>query len=120
MNTRKVLTIFNEKPAFSMYYFTLGRGKPRREIGALWFTYRGRILGYFRVKEVVCNVGQLPRLNRIDGEPSEWQIKRDRYVAICNPPFFRLRDHVYHGAFRGWHYFNFDSYTQTMEAKIPL
>lgn len=120
MHPRKVLTIFGPKQPFAAYYFTLGRGKPSQKIERLWFTYRGRVLGHFKVNEVVCNVGQLPKLRRIDGEPSEWQIKRDRYVAICEPPFFRLREKLYYDSFRGFRYFDFARFSETTEAKIAI
>jgi hypothetical protein len=122
MEPRKVLKIFADAHAgaFSMYYFTLGRGKPKQEVEHLWFTYRGRILGRFKVDEIVCNVGQLPPLRRIDGSESEWQIKRDRYVAICSPPFTRLKEKVYMGPFRGFHYFNFDEYVASMESRVAI
>jgi hypothetical protein len=118
MDPRKVLMIFGPKQPFGIYYFTLGRGKPQQEIEHIWFTYRGRVLGNFKVDHVVCNVGQIPQLRRIDGGGSAWQIKRDRFVAVCLPPFQRVREHVYHDSFRGWRYFNFEEYSQTLEAKI--
>jgi len=121
MDPRKVLQIFNEKePAFPNYYFTLGRGKPQREVGELWFTYRGRILGNFEVREIACNVGQFPPLRRIDGGESEWQIRRDNWVAVCDPPFHRLREKLYMGAFRGWHYFDVGAYRGTSESRIAI
>jgi hypothetical protein len=121
MEPRKVLTIFSERECFAEYYFTLGRGKPKQEIENLWFTYRGRILGHFRVDRIVCNTGDnIPKLRRIDGGESEWQIKRDRWVAICDPPFFRLKGHVWHDSFRGYRYFDLEAYRQTSESKIAL
>ena len=122
MQPRKVLQIFAEAgrgAAFSMYYFTLGKGKPQQEIERIWFTYRGRILGSFKVHDIVCNVGQLPKLRRIDGGESEWQIKRDRYVVVCSD-FKRLRERVFCDSFRGWHYFNFSDYCSTPESKIAI
>lgn len=120
MEPRKVLTIFGPKQPFAMYYFTLGRGQPKQEIKHLWFTYRGRILGHFEVEAVECNVGQFPPLRRIDGSPSEWQIKRDRWVAICRPPFHRLKERLYYGYFRGFHYFDIEAYRGTQESRIAI
>jgi hypothetical protein len=120
MDPRKVLRIFSEDCPFADFYFTLGRGKPRRAIDNLWFCYRGRILGYFKVREIVCNVGQLPRLCRLDGEPSAWQIKQGRFVAICDAPFHRLKERVYMDSFRGFHYFDFAAYSESSEAKIAI
>jgi len=111
--------IFNAN--FAVYYFTIGRGKPQREIERLYFTHHGRLRGYFKVREIVCNVGQLPKLRRLDGGESEWQIKLDHWVAICDPPFFWLPGKpVFMDSFRGFHYFNFDEYVQTPEAKIAI
>lgn len=51
----------------------------------------------------------------------EWQIKRDRYVAICPGPYVPLEgEHVYYDSFRGFHYFDLDSYRDTLEARIPI
>lgn len=120
MEPRKVLEIFSPKITFAVYYFTLGKGKPSQHIDNLYFTYCGRILGHFAVKEIVCNVGQLPRLRRIDGGESEWQIKRDRYVAICDPPFTRLKEKLYYGSFRGFRYFSIAEYRESPESHIAL
>jgi len=106
---------------FAIYYFTLGRGCPKqRGVTELWFTHRGRILGHFEIERIVQNAGQLPKLTSMDGEPSGWQIKPDRWVAVCRPPFHLLEETVYHEAFRGWRYFNLDKYRGTLAAKIPL
>lgn len=102
------------------YYFTLGRGKPQREIARIWFTHRGRMLGSFKIERLVINDGSLPKLTRIDGGESEWQIKPDRWVAICSPPFEWLEEEIYHEAFRGWHYFDLASYKETPDARINL
>jgi hypothetical protein len=73
------------------------------------------------VREVVCNLGDnIPKLHRIDGGESEWQIKRDHWVAICDPPFVRLKDHVWHDSFRGFRYFSLEAYLQTPESRIAI
>jgi hypothetical protein len=116
-----VAQIFSEKtPPFCKFYFTLGRGRPKQPIEKVWFTYRGRILGWFEVEALVVNDGSLPRLNRLDGGESEWQIKKDAYVLICNPPCHRCGDRVFHEPFRGWRYFNYAAYSSTMAAKVRL
>lgn len=110
--------MFSEKsPAFCRYYFALGRGRPKQEVDRLWFTYLGRIIGYFRVDEIVVNDGTLPRLNRLDGTPGEWQIAKDAYVAICNPPAVRLKDRVFMDGFRGFRYFDIDEYRKTPDSR---
>jgi hypothetical protein len=109
------------KANWPTYYFTLGRGKPSQTIERLWFTHHGRVRGWFKVLAVECNVGQFPPLRRIDGGVSEWQIQRDRWVAICEPPFhWQQGVPVFMDSFRGWHYFNFDEYVQSPEAKIAI
>jgi hypothetical protein len=122
MDARKVLTIFSEKkPAFPNYYFTLGRGRPKQEVERLFFTYRGHILGHFDVREIVRNIpGTLPYLHRIDGGPSDWQIKPYNWVAVCDPPFHRLKDKVFHDGFRGFHYFDLDVYRNTPESRMAI
>jgi hypothetical protein len=121
MAPRKVLQIFSARDTFAVYYFTIGRGKPKQEIDKLWFTYRGRILGHFDVTEVVCNLGDnIPKLRRIDGGDSEWQIKRDHWVAICDPPFFRLREKLFYSSFRGFRYFDIDQWRERPESRINV
>jgi putative heme degradation protein len=83
------------------FYFTNGRGKPKEQITRLWFTYHGRILGSFRVLEIVQNDGtNIPKLYKLSslksGEPevSDWQIKLDAWVAVCDE-FIKLRERLY-------------------------
>lgn len=104
-------------PPFHRYYFTLGRGTPQAKVERLWFTYQGRIIGWFPVTEIIVNVGQIPALNRLDGGESEWQIKKDARVAICIPPCRRLKGRIFMSGFRGWRYFNIDEYRETVEAR---
>lgn len=120
MPRRKVLAIFRSQ--FALFYFVLGKGKPQRPIEHLWFTHQGEILGRFAVREIVCNVGQLPKLRSLEDRESEWQIKRDRYVAICPGPFAPTPspEPVYHDSFRGFRYFDFHEYSQTIESRIAL
>lgn len=125
------------KPCWTWYFFTLGCGRPGkanlggdlefcgvrngwRGVDELWFTHRGIVLGHFSVICIIQNVGQLPPLTTMDGEPSEWQIKPDRWVAVCNPPFVPLRERICHEAFRGWRYFDLEAYRGTLSAKVRL
>lgn len=118
VDARTVAKLFSESsPPVCQFFFTLGRGKPRLTIERLWFTYQGRILGWFQVDRVVVNDGTLPRLTRLDGGESEWQIKKDRWVAVCSPPCHRIRERVFHDPFRGWRYFDFESYRSTVDAR---
>lgn len=107
---------------FCNYYFTLGRGRPRRPdpVTQLYFTHQSVIIGNFEIKEIVRNEGQLPPLTTLDGEPSEWQIKPDRWVAVCQPPFHRLADKIYHTGFQGWRYFDLAAYAATLDSKVRL
>jgi len=118
MPPRKVLEVFGHD--WGRFYFTLGRGKPQKPINELYYTHRGRILGSFEIGEIVQNVGQLPKLTAIDGTESEWQIKGDRWVAICPPPFHRLKEKLYHDGFRGWRYFDLEAFRKTIDAKVRL
>lgn len=107
---------------FCLYYFTLGRGRPQRPdpVTQIYFTHRGVIIGHFEIEEIVQNKGQLPLLTTLDGEPSDWQIQPDRWVAVCRPPFHRLEEETFHTGFRGWRYFDLKAYTGTLESKVNL
>jgi hypothetical protein len=102
------------------FYFVIGRGKPKRAIDRLFFTHRGVILGHFEIAEIVQNAGQLPRLRSISGETSEWQIRGDSWVAICDPPFHFLQERVCHSGFRGFRYFDLQAYRRTWESKVRI
>lgn len=118
MDSKVVAELFSkDNPPFCEFYFTLGRGRPQQSIERLWFTYQGRIIGWFAVNRIVVNDGTLPHLSRIDGGESEWQIRKDAKVAICKPPCHRLKDRVFMSGFRGWRYFNFDEYSLTSESR---
>ena len=119
VNPRKVAEMFYGEP-FGTYYFALGRGKPKQNIERLWFTYRGRILGCFKIERIIVNDGNLPRLRSLSGEESEWQIKPDAYVAICSPPCEKPGHRAFMTGFRGWRYFDVDKYTQTPESRMRL
>lgn len=120
MSREKVLRIFRMRG--TEFYFVVSRGKPSQAIERLWYTHQGEIVGCFSVREVVCNVGQLPKLRSLEDRESEWQIKRDRWVAICPGPFTPTPgdEPVFHDSFRGFHYFNFGEYSQTMESRIAI
>jgi hypothetical protein len=109
------------KPCWTTYYFTLGRGRPKQsDPDKLYFTHKGIIIGFFNVVEIVQNVGQLPKLTNMDGDPSAWQIKPDAWVAVCRPPFFLLEKKIYHEGFQGWRYFNFVAYSRTIASKLRI
>jgi hypothetical protein len=109
------------KPCWTTYYFTLGRGRPKRYTpDHLYFTHKGRLLGHFAIMEIVQNVGQLPLLTNMDGDPSAWQIKGDAWVAICQPPFVLLKKKIFHDGFQGWRYFDLETYSQTIGAKLRI
>lgn len=118
MERRKVKKIFNSPVA--MFYFTLGLGKPQRAIENLWFTHRGELLGRFAVREIVCNVGQLPKLRSLENRESEWQIKPDRWVAICPGPFAKTPspEPIYYDSFRGFRYFDFHKWCENIESRV--
>jgi hypothetical protein len=120
-NARAVVEVFRQrKNTFATYYFTLGRGMPQKPIDRLWFTWRGRILGSFVVDHIAVNDGSFPRLRRLDGEESAWQIKPDARVAICIEDCQPLKERLYMGGFRGWRYFDIDAYRETPASRFPL
>lgn len=118
MPAKKVLEVFGHD--WGHFYFTLGRGRPKVTPSELWYTHHGRILGWFTIGEIVQNVGQLPKLCSLSGEESPWQIKGDRWVAICPPPFHRISERLYHESFRGWRYFDIEKHRGTLSAKVRL
>lgn len=120
MPPRKVLEVFTHD--WGNFYFTLGRGKPALETlpDEIWFTHRGRILGHFKISKIVRNEGQLPKLRSLSGEASEWQIKPDNWVAICEPPFIRLKEKLYFTGFRGWRYFDLAKHRGSLDSKVQL
>jgi hypothetical protein len=119
MHPRRVLEVFTHD--WGSFYFTLGRGKPQKELERLWFTHRGRILGSFQVDQLIQNnETNIPKLASISGEESEWQIKPDRYVVICDHKFVRLKEKLYYQPFRGWHYFSLESWRGNEESKINV
>lgn len=115
----RVLEVFNHE--WGTFYFTLGKGKPSKPVDELWYTHKGEILGYFKVEEIIRNLGDnIPKLTSISGEESEWQIKLMNYVAICRPPFFTAPERTYHDGFRGWHYFDFSTHANSPYSKVRL
>ena len=119
MPQKRVLEAFNNEWGGQLY-FTLGRGKPKQKIDQIYFTHCSRILGHFDIVKIVRNEGQLPKLRRISGEESEWQIKPDSYVAICEPPFHLLEERLYYSGFRGYRYFSIEEYRNSLDAKVRL
>jgi hypothetical protein len=120
MPRSKVLEIFTHDWG-GCFYFALGRGKPQQEITQLYFTHRGEIIGHFDILKLVQNDGSLPKLRSLSDAESQWQIKPDRWVAVCAPPFHRLpRPRLYYPAHRGWHYFSLEEYKGTLESKVRI
>lgn len=118
VTARVTARLFSEtNPPFVKFYFTLGRGRPHQQIDRIWFTYQGRILGYFHIETIVVNDGTLPRLRSIENEESEWQIRKDAKVAICSSPCVRLRERLFMDGFRGWRYFDVDAYRAVPESR---
>lgn len=118
MCPKKVREIFTND--WGRFYFVIGRGKPSRPIDRLFFTHRGVILGHFDISIIIQNVGQLPKLRSLSDRESEWQIKGDSWVAICDPPFHFLSEKIFHSGFRGFRYFDLQAHRGTMEAKVRL
>lgn len=111
----------------AVYFFVFGRGRPKERVENLWFTFRGRVLGWFEVVEVKANVGDLydfvtgKECRTMEGTPVTtpgWHPKLGVYLAICRPPFHLLKSRLYLAGFRGWRYFDFLSYRLTPEAKL--
>jgi hypothetical protein len=114
-----VAKIFSFNAPWTHFYYTLGRGKPTRPLERIWFTYQGRILGSFNILEVVQNDGSLPKLQRLDGGESDWQIRKDYWVAICNG-FTKAPDRRFMSGFRGFRYFDWEEYTATPDSRMRI
>jgi hypothetical protein len=118
MSRKKTLEVFTHD--WGRFFFTLGRGKPKKTVDRIYFTHCGRIIGSFAVGEIVINNGDLPKLRSLSDQESEWQIKPDRWVAICPPPFTKLSERLYHEGFRGWHYFDLEEYRGYLSSKVRI
>lgn len=118
VSAKTVAKVFSPSaPAFSRYYFSLGRGKPKQAIERMWFTYGGRILGWFEVEEIVCNDGSIPPLKRLDGGESGWQFKPDVWLAVCAPPCRRIPERLFYEPFRGWRYFDLEAWRGNFDSR---
>ena len=134
VSARTSLAMFSEDtPPYQTFFFTLGRARPKQLLpniscepewvptgDKLWFTYKGHIMGSFDIVWVMQNDGTLPRLNRLDGGESDWQFKRDAWIAICRPPCHRLKERVFYQGFRGFRYFDLGAYRELPESRINL
>jgi hypothetical protein len=108
--------LFHIEPG-GLFYFTLGRGKPKQEIEKLWFTYCGRIIGYFRVLKIVTDDEVPDDLHFISEPKKHWAPRKHRWVAVCKSGCVRAPVRVFMGGFRGWRYFDFEAYRGTPEAR---
>jgi hypothetical protein len=100
------------------FYFTLGRGMPQQQLRNLYWTHRGRIVGHFRIRDIVQNIGQFPTLHAISDWSKEWRVKPDTWVTLCEPPFYPLRERLFFPGFRGWRYFDLEKHRGTLDAKV--
>jgi hypothetical protein len=117
MDPRKVLRIFNG-PVFDYYYYSLGRGKPKTRPEAIWFTYRGKILGQLPIVAIIQNDGTLPPLWSVENPEKRWEFRPGVWIAIAHPPMKRLHGTYYYAGFRGWRYFDFEVYRKSLDARM--
>ncbi len=113
-----VLNVFTH--TWGRLWFSLGRGKPKSGPRRLYYTHQGQIIGHFDVEAVVINDGSLPKLRSITDKVSEWQFKPDVWIAVCPQPFHPLEEKLFHEGFRGWRYFDLESYRLTEDARWRL
>jgi hypothetical protein len=125
MPRAKVLRIFAMRG--TLFYFVVSRGKPKQAIEHLWFSHQDEVIGRFDVREIVCNVGQLPKLRSLENRESEWQIKLDRWVAICPGPFQPTKnlwmpgdEPIFYGSFRGFRYFSLETWLDNPMSRVDL
>jgi len=121
-----------------LYYFTLGRGRPKQPVERLYFTFQGMVIGWFDVENIVANVGEWAdfvgggttmeqstgrqRAVNIykDREGSTWTPKLGVWLVLCPPPFHLTEEQPYFSGFQGFRYFDLDSYRKTLDAKVLL
>lgn len=126
------------QPEDYLYYFALGRGRPKQAVEQLWFTFQGCVLGWFAVAEIVPHLGEwadfvaggttmeeatqpkpaitlyLDRLGKM------WRPKPGVWLILCPPPFHLLEEKIFFSGFQGFRYFEFESYRKGLDAKIPV
>lgn len=44
-------------------------------------------------------------------------MRKDAKVAICAPPMVRIEERIFYEGFRGWRYFDFEAYRETVDAR---
>lgn len=120
MPRAKVIRIFTHDWPDHYFFFSLGRGLPKKKLRRLWYTHQGQIIGYFTVDRVLMNDGTLPTLRSLENRESAWQFKPGVWVAVCRGPFVRLREKLYYSSFRGFHYFNLKEHRGNPESKVNL
>src|SRR5258708_39672489 len=119
MSRSKGLEILNTH--WGHFYCPLGRGKPSQDPAEFWYTHQGQIIGHFGITAIIRNLGNnIPELSSISGEKSAWQIKLMNWGAVCDAPFHKLEEKVFHGGFRGWRYFVGGIYKKTMESEVGV
>lgn len=119
MEPEKVGRIFAQR--WARFYFSLGRGRPKREISSIWFTHRGRLIGSFPIEQIVKFDGRnIPELRSLEDRDSAWQFIPGVHVAVCVPPCQWIDGEVFHESFRGWRYFDLAEYRETTDAHVNL
>ena len=121
-----------------LYYFTLGRGRPKQSVEHLFFTFQGRVLGWFDVEDIRANIGKWaefvetgttmekategPRAANVyqSQEGNIWTPKPGAWLIFCPPPFHLLEERIFFSGFQGFRYFELKSYRKTFEAKVLL
>ncbi len=121
-----------------LYYFTLGRGRPKQPVERLYFTFQGKVIGWFDVEDIVANDGkwndfisgfntmdQATGRQRVanvykDQEGDIWAPKLGVWLVLCPPPFHLIEEQLYFSGFQGFRYFDLYSYRKTLDARIPL
>lgn len=127
-----------------LFYFTVGRGRPKREVERLWFTHKGEVLGCFIIKGFEMYAGDMQDLidrlmvggrtldsatgprpsvqefnetvpGKLSGKKPYWRPKPGTWLCFVRPPFQVLPD-VDRFYFKGFRGFR---YFDLKEHRIP-
>jgi len=116
---RRVREYLREGPDHSgRFLFNVGNGCPQRKVARLFFVFHGRILGWFAVAGIEKRTAELSLEYARQYSPPYF--KAAKFLFICARPFHFIRERVFYEGFRGWRYFDFETYRNSLDAKVRI